>query len=913
MMKAGTSRVTRLALLVAPCLVLLALIAGWWWMRSGETDPVRSAAIPRDGVSGAPRAAVTNSHARAAEAASLTIIVSDERGPLGNAVVRLMPKAGEIVVLRTAADGVAHAEQLEPGSWRISASADGHLPGALPVRRVTAGSADRLTLHLISGGRTLRGLVSDTSGGPVAGAQIEAARLTRIAAPDDAVSTTVTASDGTYHMTVAEGSLLLSVTSSDYASQIRRIEIGPAGAVANFLLVPGSVVEGVVKDEQTHEPVAGANVRARLAPGVLFSPEHRTTAGADGRFRITGLKPGDWQLDAAASPRYSRDTTHVGLAVAEQVSGVELRIGVRPVIRGHVIDETGAPAPNVDVSAVGRGSRATVTADDAGSFTMAGMRPDSYVLSASSKVYLHASGTSVWLADEDVDGVVVHVQHGLMIKGRVEPRQACHVQHEIDVAVGSSLALATDVSTGPDGEFSLGPLDTGPANLVARCASGDEGQQHVLVAADMPDAVLPVRPGASVAGRVVDGDGTPVPGLSVIANAPEVTAALDSGSPGGRLRMSEGIVTSGVQTLTDASGAFELTGLSPGEYSFEVLDRGKPRQPHKPLPRIALAANEHKAGVELVVEIPNGVIAGTVTDPDGSPLRDAWVSAYPELSALDLMNIDASSSMVEVGPAGSDPAPAPVLTDAAGRYELTGLFHLKHTVIAEGQRGQLRAREANVVPNATVNLKTHGVSTLSGTVTGPEGQVATFSASLRGPTMADRSFTQGVFAFDHVNPGSYTVYVESLLGGGLGQVAVAPGATAEVHIALSANGTVTGSLVDAAGKPAGGVRVVVARDDGGPAEMVRPPVTTTADGRFQIDHAPCACMLIVDRQPQRPFVRRGLAVESGKTLDLGVLAFDGPTDPTRSPGPPHAPPGPAAPQSTPRRGPADATHVTARR
>ena len=95
-----------------------------------------------------------------------------------------------------------------------------------------------------------------------------------------------------------------------------------------------------------------------------------------------------------------------------------------------------------------------------------------------------------------------------------------------------------------------------------------------------------------------------------------------------------------------------------------------------------------------------------MTGPDGGPLGDAWVSGYPELSALDLMNTDGTreaSPAMNLGPGGSDPGPPPVLTDAQGHYQLTGLFHLKYTVTVEGQRGQLRARRSGVVPDATVD------------------------------------------------------------------------------------------------------------------------------------------------------------------------------------------------------------------
>jgi protocatechuate 3,4-dioxygenase beta subunit len=599
------------------CLGLAVVLGATRWVRSCKTGSPHGSRVQRDAPASG-RAAAPVASTSPASTASLTVVVTDEHGPLRDARVRLTPREGEIVVVKTGADGVARADRLAPGSWRISASADGHVPAASPARLLAPGAADRMELRLVSGGRTLRGTVSDTASGPVAGARIDAARIGPEAVPDDAVSTTVTGDDGGYRMTVAEGSLWIAVTSDDYAPQSRRVDVGPAGAVADFALMPGGVIEGVVEDEQTREPVAGASVRARRTArewlGTWTAAERRAVAGSDGRFRLTGLRPGDWQLDAAAPPRGSRESTHVGLAVGEQVGRVELTIGTTPALRGHVVDEADAPAPGVTVHAVGRSIR-QATADAAGSFVFDGLRSGSYILSAESSAYLHALPTSVWLTDRDIDGVVVHVRRGLVVKGHVEPRQACRVQHEFEVAIGRQSFPVPDVATGPDGEFALAPFDGGAATLIARCPGGDEGELHVQVAAGMPDTVLAVTPGASLAGRVVGGDGAPVQGVQVVANAPDAMTALEAGRAGARLRISHGQITSGDQAVTDLGGRFEIRGLAPGRYGFQVLDRGKPLQARGAWPVIELAAGGHRTDLELAVELARGVIGGTVTGP----------------------------------------------------------------------------------------------------------------------------------------------------------------------------------------------------------------------------------------------------------------------------------------------------------
>ena len=92
---------------------------------------------------------------------------------------------------RPGKDGVARADSLEPGTWSISASADGHEPAAASSRELRAGETTKIDIQLAPGGRTLVGLVTDASGGPIAGARIDAAKLGGLARPSDAVATHV--------------------------------------------------------------------------------------------------------------------------------------------------------------------------------------------------------------------------------------------------------------------------------------------------------------------------------------------------------------------------------------------------------------------------------------------------------------------------------------------------------------------------------------------------------------------------------------------------------------------------------------------------------------------------------------------------------------------------------------------------
>lgn len=297
-------------------LIVLALagVAFWfWWSRraaetpatSTVTQPVGSAAVQP----------TTPSSTSGAALARATIMVSSDKGPIADAAVRFAPADGEVIVLRTGADGSVRADQLAPGEWTISASAAGFEPAAAPAKQLTAGEDATIALTLHAGGRPLTGLVTDATGGPIAGARVDAAKLGGMARPGDAVATTVTGSDGMYAVTAAEGQVLVAVSSVDYAAQSRLVEVGATGAVANFSLVPGGAIEGIVRDEATKQPVAGAQVIVERDRGGMIllaeSGRRRAVSGADGRFRVTSLRPGAYGLALEAGKTFDIGTVRV--------------------------------------------------------------------------------------------------------------------------------------------------------------------------------------------------------------------------------------------------------------------------------------------------------------------------------------------------------------------------------------------------------------------------------------------------------------------------------------------------------------------------------------------------------------------------------------------------------------------------
>lgn len=865
----GVVLVKKAIALVVVVVGLLVLGAQLYKHHARASEPV--AATKGTLGSGTARSPAAPSDARVAH---IVVAVSDAAGPVANAWVRCAPTDGDVVVARTASDGNASID-LAAGQWSIAASAEGHEPAATTLA-VAAARDDRVRLVLASGGQALTGIVTDMTGGVIAGARIDAARLDRHATAGGAIAVAFSDRAGRYKLAVGGGAILVAASHPEYAAQARYVDLGAAGATADFALVPGGAIEGVVRDQQTNLPVPGAAVIASSdSPPVELADvnERVVTADGAGTFRFRGLRPGAYDLSARAGVRSSRVSVGVGIGVAEQQTNIVVLIGAGATIRGKVVDDSGAPASKVTVTALGGdGEPGRAISDDAGAFVFEGLSPGRWALTATSDSYLSDGQAIVPLNKTDVDGIVVRVRHGLDVSGHVEPRELC----DVDISNAERdhpFPHQDSTTTNADGEFHFAPFGPGTATLVAHCSNGDQGRATVAVAAGGADIIVAVVPGGSIEGRVVDKSGKPVAGVIVSAQSGNDITRFENGA-----------MVSGFKAMTSTGGAFQIGGLAAASYRLSVLDTGQPVKAAKPV-KLALSAGQHATGVEVVVERPTGTIQGTVTGPDGAPVADAWVQLHQtlddKLAALSSGDDD-HGRVVAVqnepfGQSAGPRAPPPVMTDASGHFELTNLLHGRYQVVAEAQGGKLHGGAADVTTDAQISIRLASVSSLHGTVRGARGPTELFSVQLAGPTFDARSFTDGAFVFPRLDPGDYTLDVQSTDGTGNAKVRVSSDQAASVDIVLVANGTVTGRIVDKAGKPLSGMGVALIPDQP-PGQLQialhEPPPSSGPDGRFQVEGPPGTRTLVVLGQP--PTAKRGVAVAAGNTLDVGDVMVDEP-------------------------------------
>lgn len=411
----------------------------------------------------------------------------------------------------------------------------------------------------------------------------------------------------------------LRVQALGFASKTALYSTG--GSIVTVALRRGSVLTGVVRCDG--KPIADLAVRVavrgesdELAAG---------TTDAAGSFRFVGLPPGEVYLQVRGA-RFQEEWK--SLTIAEGgVQHVEIELEAGKALRGRVLDAaTGAPIPGARVGDSWTMKRAVVSADD-GSFELAGLKDNRYVM-----CYVRANGYAAF--DENVgtkldQELIVRLSRGGEVRGRVVDRDGAAIR-------GTYVAVCTSymkVSGMQESDWIPARVDANGRLVVTGLRSAHtywlmaraprhgmriyamprafaDGEQH-----DVGDVVL--HPAASIEGRVVDDRGTPVVGFEVSVHGQNSDA---------RAFLAEGVEVDGVSqfesrdTRTDAKGRFRLPDLSGGSWRVSVTPKGSDKAVEL---QVVLADGELKEGVDLV--IPTGLaIAGTLVAVDGKPFVD-WV------------------------------------------------------------------------------------------------------------------------------------------------------------------------------------------------------------------------------------------------------------------------------------------------
>ena len=863
--------------------------------------------------------------------ASGEVVVAGTTTPVAKAQVLLTPvvtlaaapgSSGVAPRPRTATsdvDGAWRFEGVVPGDYTLSATA----PGArstqhLKVQLFADEERGGLMLEVLRGGRRLHGAVTDVGGGAVPHARVSVTPLEGVHLGDFSLARWATLADeeGHYEIFVPTGALHVAFSHPDYVPVEANLSVPVAGIRHDVSLLPGSSISGVVVRASDREPVAGAQVYAtrsgaRRDHGVTrgLSSEFAgdsTRTDEEGRFRVSGLEAGVFEVRARAPGLAAAAPREIPLGFAEDVVDAEIRLMPAFRVSGRVV-ETGRdhndPLPGVMVVGSFLNPPVTLQATglsrEDGTFEIEGVWPGVLFVSAAGEERVPSlSEISVTVEDEDVEGVVVEIEQGVYIEGRVTPAGETRLSLEFEETKENPLitrgkARANVYVQGrsrADGTFRLGPVPAeNQVTVVAKADDGSTGKLPLLLKReDVFGVTIELETRGGIEGHVIDASGQPVVGVKV-----EVTAGAD------RPRLTTSLGTrEGLSRQTTSDGFFSSEGLEAGDYVVSVLgNNGRSLVWHDAersgsrIPKAVSVEEGERVQLELVVEPEDGVITGTVMDGRGEVVTDAFVSAVPLVPSsgiADLVGGFAGNS-TRSSPArkpNEKLASAPVVTDLEGRFEISGLRHGIYDVVAKSSRRRSQGEAKSVRTGERADVTLEDLPSLRCEITEAGAPVSSVRGQLRGPTKRriDADTAGGSLVIDRIKIGTYTLGLRSATGAGEAKVTVGDEEGDRCRVDLKSVGVVKGVIVDSVSRqPRAGVTPLLFErtpyaDRATTALVTGNAPTSGPDGSFRLENVSPGgvTVLLIDNGGAQFGEWRGKArgvLEPGGTLDLGVVSF----------------------------------------
>ncbi len=819
------------------------------------------------------------------------VLAPDGRTPVARAAVNLFPDPSsreQPVGVLTDGDGRFSFAGAPLGTFTLRVETSAGDFAVASGRLSTPG--ERREVELVVGAERVRygrvaGRVVDTDGAPVPAARVVV--LEGPLAPGIIAETTADTSGEFVLPRVAASRApnaprVLAAITADGLRATARVDVVVTEGVEAYRVLTlraTATVRGRVLRADGVTPAAGALVAG--GPTIV-------EADLAGRFTLTGVPVGERTFVAALrSPTGgpTRVATSPRVTVLPgDTNVIELILSAAGVVRGVVVDDTGAPVPDVRVAIPqGEGFR-WVQADALGRFRFSGLALGSYLftapapnLSSTADVAAEALGAiasqdleaienatgelfdryargsraevlpptipgfAFARAEVDADERVVDVTLALRPFSSVYG----HVQNADGVRVGAAVSV---VGVRPDTQTNqlrpgfAGPVTSDPANGTFELTGLLPGP----INASATSPLLATR--ATTTGVIPPG---------VLRQGPVVLSFPPTARTGARLRglvLRDGLPAAGARVFTgwrgdhvistDALGRFDSAVELPAtQYTLAIVHSSTTAAP-----RFASRTLQLQAGVDVDVTLDlfaeDGAGVVRVLDALGAPVTGARVRIVrPTFARWPPNTLDAASERANAESAFT------LITDARGEVTATGLRRVPHAVQVESTQGLvLRTSgllDARTTP-ATLELRLSGSASLTGQVLDGSGQPVDGAQVSIGSVTSASTDARGEFSADGLPLGEHVLVARNPVTGRLSRAIASltqAGQRARVTLRETSLGVVTGIVLEGdATTPIANARVVLQPES---ALLAPIEVTSDATGTYRVEGVPPGSFTIV--------------------------------------------------------------------
>ncbi len=680
--------------------------------------------------------------------------VTDSMGhPLSGVLIVATKGNQQRQTTTTNMNGIYSMTNLNPGNFVLIASEPGFQTQAIGARLINHVTTV-FDFVLASTVGTITGFVVDESSMGIVGATVEIFQGLTL------VATTTTIAMGAYTVTdLAPGfyNVSASATGFQIQSQGANVQADQITEVDfTLMMMPGSI-SGFVLDNASQPILDGALVQVFNGSTLVDFADTNNL----GNYAIMDLPPGYYTVMASADGFQSQNVGANVTSGSPTTVNFTLQLPVGTIHGTVTAESTGSPIPGASISVFqGTTLIASVLTDTSGMYTIAEFAPGDYLVSANANQFQQQIKAGTVNPNETTTIDFALIKPPGMITGTVIDDIGMMGIAGAAINVYSNQLLVATALTDSSGVYIIPNLS--PDNYIVT-ASKATFQTKALGAIVNPgetatvDFTLQLNPGM-ITGTVLDSGMSPIVGATINVYSNHLLVAT---------------------ALTDSSGSYSITDLSPDNY---VVTASKATFQTK-----ALGATVSPGGtttLDFTLIMPPGMISGKVTDIQTNPIEGATINVY--------------SSQLLV---------ATALTDSSGNYNITNLSTDNYIVTASKATFQTQAVGAmvNAGDTTTVNFTlTMPPGMITGTVIDDIGMmgiggatinVYSSSQSLVATTLTDSS---GNYNITNLSTDNYIVTASkaTFQTQALGAMVTAGATTTVNFILMSPTGIITGTVKD---------------------------------------------------------------------------------------------------------------------
>ncbi len=640
-----------------------------------------------------------------------------------------------------------------------------------------------------------------------------------------------TRADGSFRMLNATGGVYSVNVPGYWLPSPVSATVPSTGSLTGLALVvrQGGVVRGTMVNDSGTLFATNVLVSATGTGGPGF---YTTRSGTDGSFLLGGLPPGAYNLAFGGAPYLIQYLSGVMLTDGQTFStnvALSLGTGLRGVVASGGKPVTGAVVFATDPG----GDTHTAVTDTNGAFVLGGLPAGAYGVSIQAVGHAPLTTSTALSAGAITDLGTVALDAGATIVVALKDTTAQTVNDGLVTVTQNGQVI--DQAYAINGTITFPDLAAGTYTLAVSAYGFADATATVTVTtgATVNHVIALTRLG-SIAGRVTDGSGHAIAGLSVnIYGASTANGDIS------------------FAVLTDALGNYELAGLPAGPYLIRLGNNGGTDGRV-----VTIAANLALQNADFALTA--AVIRGHVVASYGATIMPGAT-----------VNLVRGGQLV-----------ASALTDTNGLYQFRALLTGNYSLTA-GLAGTGISSNFTVSIQSTADLVETtlalGNLQLGGTVTGPGGGVLTKATVLlfrAGSVPAPVSFTastgeDGAFAISGLAAGSYVLEVRK---NGYGTLVVPANiqVSGSQNLTLVAAATIAGTVSDA----------VTSLGVAGALVQFYDPVThfpvaaalTDGSGHYTLaDLAPASYDVVINQAQYQVTQLAGVAVPAGAaTLDASL-------------------------------------------